>query len=131
MLDDAPLYVEVALIAIYVLTAITLGLSVWSAVHGFTAHDHHLRPQEATHRRIAVLSAFLLPFVVMVITFLLGSSEPVNVNGVSFDNTFWLKASDMFVYTAIILIVVCFVIVAVAKFRHSTPRQQPTSHSCC
>lgn len=131
MFDDAPLYVDVALVAMYVLTVVTLGLAVWSAVHGVMARDAQLLPRERGLRRMAVYGSVGLSLVVMLITFLLGSSAPITVNGKPFTNTFWLKVSDMFVNTAILLIIVCFVIVVVAKFRHSTPRQQPTSHSCC
>jgi hypothetical protein len=124
-------YVDIILVALYVLTAVTVILAVWSAVHGMTARDAQLLPRERRLRYTAVYGSVGLSLVVMLATFLLGSSEPVVVNGQPFTNTFWLKVSDMFVNTAILLIIICFAIVAVAKFRRSTPRQQPTSRSCC
>ena len=42
----------------------------------------------------------------MLITFLLGSAEPVMVNGVEFADTFWLKATDMFINTSTVLLLV-------------------------
>ena len=42
----------------------------------------------------------------MLITFLLGSAEPVTVNGVEFADTFWLKATDMFINTSLVLLLV-------------------------
>ena len=61
-----------------------------------------------------VIVAFLL---CLVLTFLLGSSEPVKTNGELFTDTFWLKAADMFIYTSLILIIGCFVGVVLSRFR--------------
>lgn len=53
----------------------------------------------------------------LVVTFLLGSSQPVFTNGVVFSDIFWLKATDMFIYTAILLIIGCFVSAIISRFR--------------
>lgn len=42
----------------------------------------------------------------LVFTFLLGSSEPLSINGEDFTSVFWLKLTDMFIFTALILIVI-------------------------
>ena len=52
-----------------------------------------------------------------VVTFLLGSSSPVMTNGKLFTEVFWLKATDMFIYTTVILIIGCFAGVIVSRFR--------------
>jgi len=62
-----------------------------------------------------VIVAFLL---CLVLTFLLGSSEPVRTNGELFTDTFWLKAADMFIYTSLILILGCFAGVVLSRFRN-------------
>ena len=54
----------------------------------------------------------------LVLTFLLGSSEPVRTNGELFTDTFWLKAADMFIYTSLILILGCFAGVVLSRFRN-------------
>ena len=54
----------------------------------------------------------------LVVTYLLGSSEPLVTNGSRFTSQFWLKATDMFIYTTIILIIGCFVGVIVSRFRN-------------
>jgi hypothetical protein len=53
----------------------------------------------------------------LVVTFLLGSSSPVMTNGQPFTSKFWLKATDMFIYTSILLIIGCFVSAFVSRFR--------------
>ena len=62
-----------------------------------------------------VIVAFLL---CLVLTFLLGSAEPVRTNGKLFTDTFWLKAADMFIYTSLILIIGCFAGVVLSRFRN-------------
>lgn len=54
----------------------------------------------------------------LVLTFLLGSAEPVTTNGKLFTDTFWLKAADMFIYTSLILIIGCFAGVVLSRFRN-------------
>ena len=51
------------------------------------------------------------------VTWLLGSSRPLLTNGQLFTSTFWLKTTDMFIYTSIILIIGCFAGVIVSRFR--------------
>ena len=55
--------------------------------------------------------------VCLVVTFLLGSSSPVMTNGERFADTFWLKTTDMFIYTSTLLIIGCFVSAIVSRFR--------------
>ena len=62
-----------------------------------------------------IVVAFLL---CLVLTFLLGSAEPVTTNGKLFTDTFWLKAADMFIYTSLILIIGCFAGVVLSRFRN-------------
>ena len=66
--------------------------------------------------RIAWTTA--LCFVVcLAVTWLIGSSRPLLTNGQLFTSTFWLKTTDMFIYTSIILIIGCFAGVIVSRFR--------------
>jgi hypothetical protein len=43
--------------------------------------------------------------LIMVLTFLVVSSNPMLINGEWFKDTFWLKLTDMFIFTTIILLV--------------------------
>jgi len=53
----------------------------------------------------------------LIVTFLLGSSAPLMVNGCPFTDVFWLKATDMFIFTSILLIIGCFASAIVSRFR--------------
>ena len=66
--------------------------------------------------RITWTTAFCF-VVCLAVTWLLGSSRPLLTNGQLFTSTFWLKTTDMFIYTSIILIIGCFAGVIVSRFR--------------
>ena len=66
--------------------------------------------------RIAWTTAFCF-VVCLAVTWLIGSSRPLLTNGQLFTSTFWLKTTDMFIYTSIILIIGCFAGVIVSRFR--------------
>ena len=42
---------------------------------------------------------------------------PVVSNGKPFTDTLWLRLTDMFIFTSLLLICVCSAVVAIAKFR--------------
>lgn len=97
---DALLYV------VYLLLGVVTGLAVWSGLHGVRSHQ---KTKESTRgvpaRAIAYGVAGLLA-VVMLITFLLGSSKPMLINSQWFKDVLWLKLTDMFIYTALVMLIV-------------------------
>ena len=44
--------------------------------------------------------------LMLLLTFLLASSAPMRINGLNYTDTFWLKASGMFVSTSLAMIFV-------------------------
>lgn len=100
-------------IAIVVAVIVTI-VSMARTVRLRTKDEEVVNGVPRTRMAWIVIVAFLL---CLVLTFLLGSSEPVKTNGELFTDTFWLKAADMFIYTSLILIIGCFVGVALSKFR--------------
>ena len=101
--------IDFLLIVIYLCLGVTVGLSVWSAIHGLSRRDKSQRVvNHIPVARIALATVALL-VLLLLITFLLGSSSPMSVNGERYDYWFWLKASDMFIATALLLIFVAIV----------------------
>lgn len=103
---NAPLFTDVVLGYLYFLLFACLVVSVVSVVRG-------LRQRDASTKIVNGIPAFKIAYgsvallvASMALTFAFGSSEPVRVNGVAYTDTFWLKATDMFINTSIILIVV-------------------------
>ena len=93
----SPFFADLMLGLMYLMLAFAIGVTAWSVWHTLRSR----RKGDAC----------------LVLTFLLGSSSPVMTDGVRFSDTFWLKTTDMFIYTSILLIIGCFVSAIVSKFR--------------
>ena len=114
----SPFVADIMLWLMYIAIAAALivtVVSVFKTVRLRTKDDEVVNGVPRTRMAWIVGIAFLL---CLVLTFLLGSSEPVRTNGKLFTDTFWLKATDMFIYTSLILIIGCFAGVVLSRFRN-------------
>ena len=106
--------VDLLLIVMYLALAAALVLAFWSAGRSMRRRD---KSQRVVNRipvmRVVCITVALL-VVLLVSTFLCGSSAPMAINGHRYDTWFWLKASDMFIFTAIALMIVAVVGVVVS-----------------
>ncbi len=102
---NAPLLTDAVLLLIAVLVVLATFLAVCSVVSSVRRRDKS--SSVVNNIPAAKISWFtvLLFVTCMVVTFSFGSSEPVNANGVKFNDVFWLKATDMFIDTSVILLV--------------------------
>lgn len=109
---NAPLLTDVLLWFVYALVAVTLILVLVSVAYGFkTRSDDSGRTNGVPAARIFYLS-LALPVVCMVVTFALSSDEPLTVNGQQYTSAIWLRLTDMFINTSLILIAVAVAAVA-------------------
>ena len=114
----SPLIADIMLWLMYIAVVVALVVTVVSVIKTVrmrTKDDEVVNGVPRTRMAWIVGVAFLLCFV---LTFLLGSSEPVRTNGELFTDAFWLKATDMFIYTSLILIIGCFAGVVLSRFRN-------------
>ena len=114
----SPLVADIMLWLMYIAVAVAIIVTVVSVVRTVrfrTKDDEVVNGVPRTRMAWIVGIAFLL---CLVLTFLLGSSDPVRTNGKLFTDTFWLKATDMFIYTSLILIIGCFAGVVLSRFRN-------------
>ena len=56
--------------------------------------------------------------VLLVATFLLGSSSPMLINGNEYGDSLWLKLSDMFVFTSLLMLLGAIVAVLFGATRY-------------
>lgn len=104
MIDfSSPTFVSVLLIAIYVLLAVALLVVGWSALRSLRRNRSEAVSNGLPVRRMA-WGVVALVVVVLVLTCLLASTKPMVINGHTFDNSFWLRISDMLISTSLILI---------------------------
>lgn len=113
----SPFYADVILWLMYLVVAIAIIVTAYSVWHGMRNRrkgDDIINGVPAGRIGWCVAIGFV---VCMGLTFLLGSSEPVVTNGQPFVDGFWLKVTDMFIYTSILLIIGCFVSAIISRFR--------------
>lgn len=114
----SPLIADIMLWLMYIASTVAIVVTVVSVVRTVrlrTKNDEVVNGVPRTRMAWVVVIAFLL---CLVLTFVLGSSEPIRTNGELFTDTFWLKAADMFIYTSLILIIGCFAGVVLSRFRN-------------
>jgi uncharacterized membrane protein len=109
-MDESNLFVDVVIVAMYVLLAVTLGLSLWSACHGVKTHQR----QRSTRIAYGVAAGVGLT---LLLTYLTGSTRPLPSNGSLFADPFWLRVADMFIRSSILIVIACSVVIVIAKFR--------------
>jgi hypothetical protein len=113
----SPFFADVMLGLMYLMVAVALGVTVYSVWHGMRTRrkgDDIINGVPAGRIGWCVAFGFV---ICLAVTFLLGSSAPVVTNGVRFTDVFWLKLTDMFIYTSTLLILGCFVSAIVSRFR--------------
>ena len=103
------LLAEVMLWLMYAVAAVAVVVTIVSAVRPFV-----IAPKERRSGRGWVVAACVA--VLLVLTYLLGSDQPLVINGTAFTDAFWLKVTDMLILSSIVLIVVatCFVLYGVS-----------------
>lgn len=103
---NAPALTDAVLVFIYVLVAAAVVLAVVAAVLGFMKRDRSQGTANNIPAARIMWAVAALLFGSLLVTFVSGSSEPVLVNGVKYTDTFWLKATDMFINTSFVLLAV-------------------------
>jgi hypothetical protein len=116
-MPDLTLIIDFVLWAVYLLLGVSMAAALWSAIHGVRTHEATVDPIASRHTsKTGYLTAGVVA-VILLLTWLLGSTKAVMSNGHPYTDTFWLRLTDMFIFTSLLLICVCSVIVAIAKFR--------------
>ena len=102
---SSPLFVSIVLHAIYALLFIAVGVTVWSAVSSWRRGAMRSTIHGIRSALIGLVTAGAL-VTILVVSWLLGSTKPLTINGNTYTDTFWLRTSDMMINTALILMAV-------------------------
>ncbi len=109
---NAPLLTDALLVYTYALSIAAVIAAVVSMVHGVVRHGgSRYETHGVPSGRIALAVAGLL-VVTLCLTFALGSDEPLLINGKVFSEAGWLKLTDMFINTSLVLGAVAVLLVA-------------------
>ena len=115
---NAPLLTGAVVTFMLLLTGGTLVLMVWTMIRGMRINgDENRVVNNIPARRISVCVA-LGTLLVLVLTFALSSADALKVNGAAYTDTFWLRASGMFVGTSLFMVVAAIAAVAFGATRY-------------
>ncbi|WP_314312971.1 hypothetical protein [Hoylesella marshii] len=120
---NAPLLTDAVLVLVGLLLISTVTLTVYTIVTTLrhrhrTASDDNGIPSIRLSYGIAGLTLLLL-----VVTFLAGSPNALQINGHTYTDTLWLKTADMFVVTGSMLIVLAVATVIFGATRYYRKKQ--------
>ena len=100
----APLFTNLLLALIYVLTLLAVGMAVWSVWRTLKVRGKSESVDNNIPARKVSCAVVFTTLGSMLLFFIIGSSQPMTINGVSYTDGFWLKMSDMFVCTSLFMI---------------------------
>ncbi len=120
----APLLTNILLVFIALVFLLALALGIWTLMVSIRRRKGEGKVINGVP--VAKITYGIVGFTVLllVLTFLLGSSSALSINGATYRDTFWLKAADMFVTSAVVLIIVAIAAIIWSKVqgtRSNTP----------
>ena len=109
---NAPLFTDVLIILMWLFLIGGVGLAVCSMIRDYRGAKSETVVNGVPVRRIFRIT-WLGTLAILVLSFLLGSSDPMLINGENYADWIWLKLSDTFVITSLLMLVagigaVCF-----------------------
>lgn len=102
---NAPLFTDFVLYLMYLLTAGTIGIGLWSMWRSLKERGTDQRTDNNIPVKRISYSISIAIVVLLLITFIIGSSSEMMINGKIYKDVFWLKIADMFIWTIIILMI--------------------------
>lgn len=109
---NAPLFTDVLIFLMWLFLIGGVGLAVYSMVKDYRSGKSEAVVNGVPVRRIFRIT-WLTLLAVLILTFLLGGSDPMLINGENYADWLCLKLSDMFVITSLLMLLagigaVCF-----------------------
>lgn len=105
---ESPVFVELLLDSIYILLAMAVMLTGWSAVRSVRLRKGQHEGGGVPVRGIA-WGVFALLVLTLGATALLADVSPMTINGHLYDNATWLRVSDMLINTSAVLMLVAII----------------------
>lgn len=102
----APLLTDALLILMIVLLVVASIIGVVAVIVGLRKRDPGDRVVNGVHAAKISSITFGLTFLILLLTFIFGSTDSMMINGKQFTDVFSLKITDMFVQTSIVMIII-------------------------
>ena len=107
----APLFTDLLLVVMLLVLVFAIATAVWSVVRSFKTlgRGDKYRNNIPVRKIGAVVAAGT--FVVMLLTFLIGPTSPMTINGAAYNDALGLRLSNMFISTSLLMIAAAVVAV--------------------
>lgn len=115
---NAPMMTNVLLIFMFLLFVGAICLAAWSIFNSLKKRGKGEKLQNGIPVKRNAYIVVIGTFILLICTFLLSSKAPILVNGKAYENVWWLRLSDMFIWTSGILIIIAFVTVVFGASRN-------------
>jgi len=113
---ESQIFIDILLYTLYLLVVVGIGLVIWSAVRSVQLHGRSRGKVLTLGMRIA-WGVALFTFCSLGIMALMADTSPLLINGHSYADAFWLRLSEMFINTSLLLICVAVAAVVFGRFR--------------
>lgn len=103
---NAPLFTGTLITFMCLLVAATLGIAIWSACNTWRKNGNEGSVVNKIPARKIALTVGIGMVAALALMFATGSTTPLAIGGHLYDNALALRTADMFINTAILLIVI-------------------------
>ena len=118
-----PLLTGLLLSFVFLLLIVALASAVISVVITVRRRGNDGRIVNGIPAKRIALGAGGLLAVSLLLTFALGSSSPVSVNGKLYTDAFWLRTADMFIFTSLVLLISAVIAVICSNAKNILSRR--------
>ncbi|AWX06562.1 hypothetical protein [Prevotella intermedia] len=101
---NAPLLTDALIVFMWILLGLTVLVMLLSVFHTVKTISVKQRVVNGIPTYKITIAVFGTTFLCLVLSFIFGSSESMVINGATYADKFWLKASDMFVTSSLVLL---------------------------
>lgn len=124
---NEPLLTTALIFFMYALLATTVGISVWSILRETKRRRSESKVSNGIPTALISRCVAGGTLMVFVLTFVLGSTQPLMTNGKSFTDGMLLRIADQFINTSILLLIAAALAVAFGMTRYY--RKQKREHA--
>ena len=101
----------------FFIVLVALMVTVWAIVYSMRKRGVRVKADNGLPASMIVGAVIALTVVIMLVSFWMGSTAAMSVNGKEYADTLGLRMADMFVFTSLALIVVAALVAAVSTIR--------------
>lgn len=122
---NAPLFTDLLLGLMVLVFVLAVALVMWVSWRSYRQHAHQDAVVNGVPARKISRIIWISTFCLLIVAFALGSSAPMLVNGDEYADWLWLKVSDMFVWTSVVMLVAAVGVVIFGVTRYVRKERRP------